>query len=76
MFCFAHILSLIIYFEMDDEEMMEKRIRSTYRLLMKRNKLYNYEKQIIAFFKDSQSKVRSSSELTKDFIRLKTSIEE
>lgn len=76
LFCFAHILSLIIYFEMDDEEMMEKRIRSTYRLLMKRNKLYNYEKQIIAFFKYTQNKVRTSIELTKDFIRLKNSIEE
>ena len=76
LFCFAHILSLIIYFEMDDEEMMEKRIRSTYRLLMKRNKLYNYEKQIIAFFKDTQNKVRTSSELTKDFVRLKNNIEE
>ena len=43
---------------------------------MKRNKLYNFEKQIIAFFKDTQNKVRTSSELTKDFIRLKNNIEE
>lgn len=76
LFCFAHILSLIIYFEMNDGEMMEKQIRSTYHLLMKRNKLYTFEKQIIAFFKDTQNKVRKSSELTKDFIRLKNSIEE
>ena len=76
LFCFAHILSLIIYFEMNEEDMMEKQIRSTYRLLMKRNKLYNFEKQIIAFFKDSRNNVNSSSELTKDFIRLKKNIED
>jgi hypothetical protein len=75
LFCFAHILSMIIYFEMHDEDMMEKRIRSTYRLLLKRNKLYNFEKQIIAFFKSSQGKMRSSSGLTNDFIQLKESIE-
>ncbi|MBA3970883.1 MAG: hypothetical protein H0X46_01840 [Bacteroidetes bacterium] len=75
LFCFAHILSLIICFEMDDRDMLDKKIRATYRLLLKRDKLYNFEKQIISFFKESQNKVRSSSELTKDFIRLKESIE-
>lgn len=76
LFCFAHILSLIIYFEMNDEDMLEKRIRATYRLLLKRNKLYNFEKQIIAFFKESQDKIRSSPELTEQLIKLKNNIEE
>ncbi|CAN5344251.1 hypothetical protein BH10BAC1_BH10BAC1_04550 [soil metagenome] len=75
LYCFAHILSLIIYFEMNDLDMMEKRIRATYRLLLKRNKLYNYEKQIIAFFKDLQNKVRTPAELEADFIQMKNSIE-
>ena len=60
---------------MNDLDMMEKRIRATYRLLLKRNKLYNYEKQIIAFFKDLQNKVRTPAELNADFIQMKNSIE-
>ncbi|MGZ4048715.1 MAG: hypothetical protein ACXVPU_07725 [Bacteroidia bacterium] len=75
LYCFAHILSLIIYFEMDNQEMLEKRIRSTYRLLLKRNKLYNFEKQIISFFKGSQNKLRTSPALIQDFINLKNNIE-
>ena len=74
-YCFAHILSLIIYFEMDDADMLERRIRTTYRLLLKRNKLYNFEKQIISFFKGSQNKVQNSSELMKDLVKLKNNIE-
>ncbi|MCX6296817.1 MAG: hypothetical protein NTX97_12300 [Bacteroidetes bacterium] len=76
LFCFAHILSLIIYFELDDQDMMEKRIRSTYRLLLKRNKLYQFEKQIISFFKNTQGKDRPSLSLTNDFVKLKNNIEE
>jgi hypothetical protein len=75
LYCFAHILSLIIYFELEDSDMLDRRIRTTYRLLLKRNKLYHFEKQIISFFKTSQSKVRNASHLTKDFIKLKNNIE-
>jgi hypothetical protein len=76
LFCFAHILSLIIYFEMDNQDMLEKRIRSTYRILLKRNKLYSFEQKIISFFKKSQNETSKLILLTKDFIELKDSIEE
>ncbi len=76
LFCFAHILSLIIYYEMGNQDMIEKRIRSTYRILLKRNKLYNFEKQIISFFKKSQNEMSNGSDLlAKDFLKLKESIE-
>jgi hypothetical protein len=76
LFCFAHILSLIIHFEMGNAELLEYRIRSTYRLLLRRNKLYNFEKQIIAFIKGSQQQVKNSPELIKGFIKLKNNIED
>ncbi len=75
LYCFAHILSLIIYYEMDNQEMMEKSIRSTYRILLKRNKLYTFEKQVITFFKKTQKETSNPYQLSKDFINLKESIE-
>lgn len=75
LYCFAHILSLIIYYEMDNQDMMERRIRSTYRILLKRNKLYTFEKQVITFFKKTQKESRKQYQITKDFINLKESIE-
>jgi len=75
LFCFAHILSLITHYELGNTELLEYRIRSTYRLLMRRNKLYNFEKQILSFLKNSQRRSKNSVELTKDFVQLKSDIE-
>ncbi|MDQ3048421.1 MAG: hypothetical protein M3R27_12800 [Bacteroidota bacterium] len=75
LFCFAHILSLIVHFEMDNTELLEYRIRSTYRLLLKRDKLYNFEKQILNFFKVSQGQSKNSPELIRSFRELKKNIE-
>lgn len=73
--CFAHILSLIIHFELKNTELIEYRIRSTYRLLLRRNKLHNFEKQILAFLKSSQRKIENPKELIKAFVKLKENIE-
>lgn len=75
LFCFAHILSLITHYELGNTELLEYRIRSTYRLLLRRNKLYSFEKQILNFLKNSQRKSKIFFELTKDFIQLKNDIE-
>ncbi len=74
-YCFAHILSLIIHFELKNTELIEYRIRSTYRLLLRRNKLHNFEKQILAFLKSSQRKIENPKELIKAFVKLKENIE-
>lgn len=75
LYCFTHILSLIVHFELGNSELLEYRIRSTYRLLMRRNKLYNFEKLILSFLKGSQRKSRNSQALSSDFMQLKNDIE-
>ncbi|MBK9193229.1 MAG: hypothetical protein IPM77_17985 [Crocinitomicaceae bacterium] len=52
---FARILKLICYFEMDDREMIEMNIRTTYRFLLRKKELGKYETAILKFFRDSQN---------------------
>lgn len=75
MFCFAHILSLIIHFEMENVEFLDYRARTTYNLLVKRNHLYEFEKQIIVFLKRTKNMTRKSPEIRQAFIDLKENIE-
>ncbi|OFY82414.1 MAG: hypothetical protein A3F72_20675 [Bacteroidetes bacterium RIFCSPLOWO2_12_FULL_35_15] len=75
LFCFAHILSLIVHFEMGNTELLEYRTRSTYQLLLKRDKLHKFEQEIIAFLKNSKHKKKNSAGWREDFIQLKNSIE-
>lgn len=74
-FCFAHILSLIVHFELKNNEYLDYRVRSTYRLLLRRKQLNNYEKQIISFIKANHKKRKTEEELNKAFIKLKKNIE-
>jgi hypothetical protein len=75
LFCFAHILSLIVHLELGNTELLEYRIRSAYRLLLRRNKLYNFEKQILNFLKNSQKRAKNPAALIEDFRQLKESME-
>lgn len=75
LYCFSHILSLIIHFEMGNSELLEYRARSTYNLLRKRNQLYNFEKEIISFLKLTKMMTRRSPEIMVQFIELKKNIE-
>ncbi|MDF2437681.1 MAG: hypothetical protein K0Q95_2057 [Bacteroidota bacterium] len=75
MFCFAHILSLIIHFELENTELLDYRARSTYNLLLKRNQLHDFEKQIIVFLKSTKNMTRKSPEIRQAFIKLKGNIE-
>lgn len=75
LFCFAHILSLIIHFELENVELLDYRARSTYNLLLKRNHLYEFEKQIIVFLKNTKNMTRKSPEIRQAFIELKENIE-
>ncbi|HEX8515267.1 MAG TPA: hypothetical protein VF868_03640 [Bacteroidia bacterium] len=75
LFCFAHILSLIIHFELENVDLMDYRARTTYNLLVKRNHLHEFEKQIIVFLKSTKNMTRKSPEIRKAFISLKENIE-
>lgn len=48
---FARILRLICYYELNDEEMMEHNIRSTYRFLKKKRSFIKYQELITGFLK-------------------------
>jgi hypothetical protein len=62
LFCFAHILSIIIHFELGNKELLEYRVKSTYRLLLKRNKLYKVESLILHFIKDILAGINTEEE--------------
>ena len=71
----ARILNLIVHFEMVNTLLLEYLFRSTYRFLRKRNRMYDFEKRVLTFIKDS-SKIHSSRELREAFTKLKNDFEE
>ena len=71
----ARILNLIVHFEMGNTILLEYLFRSTYRFLRKRNRMYDFEKRVLKFIKDS-NKIRSTRELREAFITLKNDFEE
>jgi hypothetical protein len=71
LFCFAHILSIIIHFELGNKELLEYRVKSTYRLLLKRNKLYKVEQLILDFIKETIAVINTDEERKKAFSDLR-----
>ena len=74
--CFARILSLITHFELNNADMLEYTVKSTYRFLYKRGGLYKYETAILHFIKNKISKNLNNKELIQAFIALKGELEE
>lgn len=70
----ARILNLIIHYEIGNVLLLESLLRSTYRFLSKRNRLYEFEKSVLGFIQKS-GKLRSSKELREAFIELKNEFE-
>ena len=69
-YCGAYILNLIIHYELGNEELLEPLTRSTYRYLLKRKNLYNFENTILTFIRTELIKVKTHSELILAFQRL------
>lgn len=67
---FARILSLICYYELGDDEMVEMNIRSTFRFLLKKKEFGKYESNILKFLRDSY-KLKTPKDVTGRFITLK-----
>jgi len=70
----ARILNLIIHYEMDNSILLEYLIRSTYRFLKKRNRVFEFEKQILNFIQKA-IKIQNKKELKKAFQNLKEDFE-
>ncbi len=73
--CFGRILSLIIHYEMGNEELLEYQVRNTYRYLLKRDRLYKVETVILEFIRKKMPKIGSPKELLAAFRELKSSLE-
>lgn len=72
----ARILNLIIHYEMGNTFLLDYLFRSTYRFLKKRDRVFEFERRVMQFFRDS-NKVSSRKELVglmkelrEDFITL------
>ena len=71
----ARILNLIIHYEIGNTLLLESLLRSTYRFLSKRNRLYEFEKSVLGFIQKS-GRLRSSKELKEAFVTLKKEFED
>ena len=49
---FAHILNLVVHYELNNTELLPYIIKNTYRFLLGKKKLYNVERQILIFIKN------------------------
>ena len=75
LYCFAKIMNLIAHYEMEHSDLLEYTVRSTYRYLYKRNKLYKFETILLNFIRKKLPKIHSRKELVGAYHELKKDIE-
>jgi len=63
--CFARILQLIIYYETEKQDLLEYSVKSTYRFLYKRNRLYKMETVLLDFIRKDIRNMNSKTEIRK-----------
>lgn len=73
--CFARILSLIVHAELGNADLLEYAVKSTYRYLYTRHRLYQFETVILNFIRNL-SKINSQKRLITTFKELKVEIEQ
>ena len=69
----ARILNLIIHYEMENYTLLDFLLRSSYRYLKKRNRLYQIEKDMIALLRDAAKK--AESDMKEPFQKMKKAFE-
>jgi hypothetical protein len=72
---FAHILNLIIHFELDNIVLLEYIVKNTYRFLYKRKKLYKVENAVLHFIRKAYG-INSKEKLKENFIELYNKLKE
>lgn len=70
-YCFAKILSLIVNFELNNRDYLEYAVKSVYRFLTKRKRLYKFESIVLEFIHRKIPKVRSIMDQTEAFGKLR-----
>ena len=67
----ARLILLIIHFELNNTDLVEYYTRSTYRYLLKRQHLHEFEKVLLNYIKNEFPKVNNRKEFTVVFVSLK-----
>lgn len=74
-YCFAKIIQLIVYYEMEETELLESSIKSTYRYLFKKERNYKFESLVLSFFRKNAPGIISQKHRNSVFKELKKEIE-
>lgn len=61
--CGARVFSLIIHYELNNTDLLEYLVRSTYRYLYKKRKLYRLEAAILHFIRRRMARISSDREM-------------
>ena len=67
--CFTRILQLIVYYELNEMDVIPHVLKSTYHYLAKRKRVYQGETVILEFIRQA-SRIHSRSELVKGYVGL------
>lgn len=73
-YCFARIIQLIVQIELEHLSLVEYMVKSTYRFLHKRKKLYKFETLILGFIKKKLPAIKNRADLILAYKDLKTEI--
>lgn len=65
---FAALFSLIIHYELENTDLLEYHVKSTYSILFKRNRLFESEKLLIQFIK-RLPKISTKAQLKEEFVK-------
>ncbi len=74
-FVFAKIMQIIIHYEANNDDILPYLVKSFYRFLLKKDRLYEFEKVILNFIRKDVSKIDSTQERIRIFKSLKLKIE-
>jgi len=72
--CSARLLNLLVQYELGYEDQLEHNIRSTYRYIYKKKRLYKFESVILRFFKTLLPKTYDQHSLLIAFTKLKNEL--
>lgn len=71
----SRILSLLVHFELGNQELLRYMVKWTYRFLVKRNRLYKFETIILEFIRKKIQHLTTRKQRTEAFVELKKELE-
>jgi len=74
--CVARIVNIVLHFELKNEDLLESQIRSAYRFLSKRDRLYKFENEVLGFIRKKLPRSVGNKRLIEEFRILKNKLEE